>query len=218
MRTALTVVLCIVASPAFAADREIPYEDMHDVFARVAKIPAGKYFHVDTRFESQDPDVATKDITLVIRSSGGDIPVPVAADGAVRFPVRDDLEDENPPMVTNVADGLLQLHITMAVDAPPEQRFRYELIEAMRDDAKAALSHAGFMVRWFAAPDFKGGLVISFPPGTAATAVVEASRPWTIATDAEGRIRIPDRKVWRKENPVVTLSAMPLRIALEQED
>ena len=216
MRRLLAVALCVLAPLAGAADREIPYGDLHGAFAKAARVPPGRYFHVVTRFESQDPDVATKDIKLVIRSQGGDIRVPVAADGTVQFPVRDDLEDEDPPVVTNVADGLLRLHITMEAEAPPEQRFRYELLVAMKDDAKAALSKAGFWVRWFTAPDFTG-LLITYPPGTAATAVVEATKRWTIATDADGRIHIPDRKIWRKENPAVQLSEMPLSIELEQE-
>ena len=102
MRAWAMVALCIAASAAIAEEREIPYEELHDAFSRVANVPAGKYFHVVTRFESQDPAVATPDIKLVIRSRGGDIPVPVAADGVVQFPVREDLEEEDPPVVTNV--------------------------------------------------------------------------------------------------------------------
>ena len=216
MRTMLIVVLCAVASLAHAADREIPYKEMHSPFSRAAGIPNGKYFRLDTRLASSDPSVATADIKLVIKSRSGDIPVPVAADGAVQFPVREDLLKENPPVVTNVPAGKMQLTISMRVEAPPAQRFRYELMAAMQDDAKAIISKQGLMVRMMA-PDFEG-FVIGFAPGTAATATVElAGKPVSIEADAQGVIRIPDKKAWRKENPWIQLSAMPTHLQLEMD-
>lgn len=215
MRRLLAVALFALALPA-AADREIPYSDMHGAFSRVAGIPNGKYFRIDTRLGSSDPAVATPDIKLVIRSSSGDFPVPVAADGAVQFPVREDLLKENPPVVTNVAAGKMQLTISMSVEAPPAQRFRYELMAAMQDDAKGIISKQGLMARMMA-PDFEG-FVIAFAPGTAATATLElAGKPVTLEADAEGVIRIPEKKAWRKENPWIQLSAMPTRIQLEMD-
>jgi len=211
----LVVVLFALALPA-SADREIPYSEMHGAFSRVAGIPNGKYFRIDTRLGSSDPAVATADIKLVIKSRGGEIPVPVAADGAVQFPVREDLLKENPPVVTNVAAGKMQLTLSMRVEAPPAQRFRYELMVAMQDDAKAIISRQGLMARMMA-PDFEG-LLIAFAPGTAATATLElAGKPVTLEAGAEGAIRIPDKKAWRKANPWIQLSTMPTSIQLEMD-
>ena len=108
--------------------------------------------------------------------------------------------------------GKLQVRISMSVEAPPAQRFRYELMTAMHDEAKAILGKQGFMVRMMA-PDFEG-LLVRFAPVTADTATAEAAKPETFTADAEGRIRIPERRAWRKENPFVQLSAMPERIEL----
>jgi hypothetical protein len=215
MQKLFVFALCALAPLAFAADREIPYKDLHKVFSRVAGIPEGTYFRMTARMASNDPAVATDAIRLVIRSRNGDIAVPVAADGSAQFPVRDALLEENPPVVTNVAEGKLQVRISVRVEAPPEQRFRYGLMAAMQDEADAILAKQGFLVRMMA-PDFEG-LRVSFAPGTAATATVEAAKPETFAADAEGRIHIPDRKAWRKENPFVQLSAMPLGIALDAD-
>jgi len=212
MRTLIAVALCVVAPLAFALEREIPYEDLHKVFARVAGIPPGKYFRMDTRIVSEDPAIASKDIRLVIRARAGDIPVAIAPDGSAAFPVRDDLLAENPPVVTNVAKGKLQMRIDMSVEAPPEQRFRYGLMVAMIEEVDGIIARQGMMARMFA-PDFEG-LQVSYAPGTAATATVEGAQPETFHADADGRIRIPDRKAWRKENPFVQLSAVPTRMEL----
>jgi hypothetical protein len=215
MRKLLLIVSCALAPLAIAADRVIPYEDMHGVFARVAAVTSGKYFRIATVMKSNDPAVATQDIKLLIKSQSGDIPVPVTAEGATAFPVRDDLLKENPDVLTNVGEGQLEVRVAMSVEAPPEQRFRYELMVAMQDEVKGILAKQGFMTRMMA-PDFEG-LRISFPPGTAATATVEAAKPETFKADAEGKIRIPDRKAWRKENPFVQLSAVPQRVELDND-
>jgi hypothetical protein len=215
VRKLLLVLSFVLAPLALAADRVVPYEDMHAVFARVAEVAGGKYFRIATVMQSKDPAVATADIKLLIKSKGGDIPVPVTAEGATAFPVRDDLLKENPDVLTNVGEGQLEVRIVMSVETPPEQRFRYELMVAMQDEVKGILARQGFMTRMMA-PDFEG-LRISFPPGTAATATVEAAKPETFKADAEGTIRIPDRKAWRKENPFVQLSAMPQRIEMDTD-
>lgn len=212
MRRIVAILLCALAPLAHAFEREIPYENLHKVFARMAGVPNGKYFKSQPRFESKDPAVATKDIRLVIRSKSGDIAVPVAPDGATTFPVRDDLLAENPPVVTNVAKGQLQMRVEMSVSAPPEQRFRYGLMVAMIEEVEGIIAAQGMMARMFA-PEFEG-LELRVAPGTPATATVEAARPESFAADAEGRIRIPDRKAWRKENPYVQVSAMPIRMEL----
>lgn len=214
MRASIAAALWVFAAAALAAEREIPYAELHKVCARAA-IPPGKYFRITTRFESKDPAIATADITFVVRGQGGEVPIPIAADGTVQFPLRDDLLKENPPVVTNVGAGQLQLKIGMAVEAPPEQRFRYDLMVAMQDEYDGIIGKQGVMARMMA-PDLEG-LAIAFPPGTAATATIEAAKPETFTADAQGLIHVPDKKAWRKENPFVQLSAVPLRIALDTD-
>ena len=215
MRNLLFVILCTLALPGLAADREIPYADMHKVLNRLAGIPDGTYFRARTRFKSEDPAVATGAIKLVIRAKAGDIVVPVPDDGNAAFPLRDDLARENPPVVTNVAPGKLSVTVDLSVSAPPEQRFNYTLLVAMQDEVEGIIAKQGMMARMMA-PDFEG-LLISFAPGTAASATVEATKPETFKADAEGKVRIPDRRAWRKENPFVQLSAVPLRIELNTD-
>jgi hypothetical protein len=210
----LLAAACLALAPlALAADREIPYAQMHKPLSRIAGLPDGKYFRARMFFTSEDPAVATRDIRLVVRSSTGDIAVPIAEDGTGTFPLRDDLLKENPPVVTNIGEGKLSVRLDMSVTAPPEQRFHYGLMVAMIDEVDGIVAQQGLMARMMA-PDFEG-LLITFPKGTAATATVEAAKPETFKADAEGKIRIPDRRTWRKENPFVQLSAIPQRVELD---
>jgi hypothetical protein len=150
----------------------------------------------------------------LVRSARGDIPVKIEPDGVTHFPVRDDLRDENPPVVTNVGSGKLSFNVSVRVEAPRAQRFRYGLLVAMQDEAKAMIARQGLMVRMFL-PDFEG-LAIGFGKGVTATATVEtADGPVVFASDADGVAHIPYKRAWRKEDPAIQLSVMPVGITLD---
>lgn len=214
MRQAIAWVLAMSFSAPALAERTIPYASLHAMFSRIAELQGGTYFKADARLTSADPAVPTEDLQLVIQSKSGAIRVPIAADGTTQFPIRADLLAENPPVMTNAAEGKLSLSVSLRVDAPPTQRFRYGLMVAMHDEARAMIAKQGMMARMLA-PDFEG-LRITFPAGTAATATLEtAEGPVRFETDAAHLIRIPDRRKWRREDPFVQLSAMPLEISLD---
>ncbi len=216
MTLAFVASSAFLLAPAAGAERTIPYADMHSMFARLEKLQGGKYFHADARLSSSDPEVPTANLKLVIQSKGGDIAVPIAADGTASFPVRADLLAENPPVLTNTAKGTLQLSVALRVEAPPAERFRYGLMVAMQEEAGAMIRKQGMMARMLA-PDF-GALLIHFPAGTKATATVESAKgSVSITADAEGAIRIPDRRDWRREDPWIQLSSLPEQIALEAD-
>lgn len=218
MRHALALIALFAAAapPVAAAERAIPYADMHAVFERVERLQGGTYFKAEARLESNDPAVPLDKVTLVVRSRNGDIPVPVDPQGVTRFPVRADLLAENPPVITNVGPGLLAFEVGVRVEAPLQQRFKYALLVAMQDEAEAMIAKQGLMARMFL-PDFEG-LAIGFGKGVAASATVEAADgPVTYAADAEGVVRIPYKRAWRKEDPTIQLSAMPLGIMLDMD-
>ena len=202
----------LIASPA-AADRTIPYADMHGMFERIERLGGGKYVKARARLTSADPEVPTEAIRLVILGQSGEIAVPVASDGTTLFPVRADLLAENPPVRTNVAAGKLELNVSLAVEAQPTQRFPYALMIEMVDEAKAIIRRQGLLARMLL-PDFEE-LVVTFPAGVEATATIgDPDGALRLAADAAGNVVIQDRRDWRRENPLVELSQLPLRIAL----
>jgi hypothetical protein len=165
---------------------------------------------------SADPGVPTESIRLVIQSRQGDIAVPIGADGATRFPVRDDLLRENPPVLTNVPEGKLQLNLAVTVEADPVERFRYRLLVEMLEEAKTILGRQGLLARMML-PDFED-LAISFPAGAKAAATVELpGGAVRLEADAAGSVRIPDRRDWRRQDPWIQLSELPQRIALRAD-
>ena len=215
---ALTLCVLVLASGVAAAgERAVPYADMHKIFSRIATVDGARFVKLRPTLSAADGSMAPSDIRMTIKSRAGDIVVPVDEKGRASFPVRADLEQENPDVMVNVAQGQLNLNIGMDIDAPPEQRFRYGLMQQMQDEIDELMKEQGMMARMFA-PDFDA-LVVEFPPGTAATAVVESSEgAESFTADAQGRIALEDRRAWRREDPWVQLSAKPTRITLRQED
>lgn len=210
---ALALALALAADPSAAADRTIPYADLHGMFERVERLKGGKYVKAAARLSSADPSVPTTAIKLVIRSRQGDTHVAIAADGTAEFPLRQDLLAENPPVVTNVAEGKMQLTVALTVEAEPVERFRYGLLGEMLGEAKSIVARQGMLARMLL-PDFED-LVVSFPAGAGASATIElAEGPLRLAADAEGNIVIRDRRDWRRQDPFIQLSQPPLRIAL----
>jgi hypothetical protein len=199
---------------SLAADRSIPYKDMHAVFERLTRLQGGRYFKATAKLTSAEPSIANADIRLLIRSRSGNIPVPVAADGSVTFPVRPELLAENPDVMTNVPQGKLSMGLSMSVQAEPAERFRYQLGEDMRSEASETIARQGLMARMML-PDFDD-FVIQFEKGRPAHATIEAKGgPVRLEADAEGRVVLPRRRDWKRENPFIQLSTMPQSISLQ---
>jgi hypothetical protein len=208
-----TGTLFAALATAAVATRTIPYADLHGVFERLERLQGGRYLKASAALTSADPGVPTAAIELLIQSREGELPVPVAEDGTVVFPVRADLLAENPPVRTNVPQGKLQINVRLRVEAEPVDSLRYGLREAMLSEARTMINRQGLLARMLA-PDFED-LVVSFGAGEKAWLTIEAEDgPERLDADAEGDVVIPDRRDWRRENPLIRASRLPLRIAL----
>ena len=161
-----------------------------------------------------DSGIAPHEIQLVVRSRQGEIAVPVAADGKAEFPVRADLLAGNPPVFTNVPTGKLATTLQLSIEAAPVEQFPYLLGDKMRQEVAEVLARQPLLVRLML-PSFDV-FVVQFPAGAKAWAAIELSSGTTrLEADPMGRLLIPDRRDFRRHNPVVRLSQLPLAITLQ---
>ena len=65
----LVAVLAILGASALAAERAIPYADLHAVFARVASLQGGKYVQAESRLTSTDPALPPMGLRLRLKAS-----------------------------------------------------------------------------------------------------------------------------------------------------
>lgn len=204
----------LLGGPAFAADawREIPYRKLHEAFTTIAPLEDARFIQLRYTVERADADTASEPLRLVIASASGDIEVPVGAEGAVEFPLSDALLEEDPPVRTNAPEGGLSVGMTIDISAPPTDRFPYALLVDIEDEYSRMVKKQGFMARMLAPKS--AGLEIRFAAGEPATATVAGRSGQVLHADDQGRLRIPSRREWRRENPEVVLSRTPDSISL----
>lgn len=202
--------LLLAASHASAAGR---YLDLHKYIEPLTKLDGLQYVFADLHVKSVDPAVKPEAIALTIRASGGDIAVPVGADGRFSLPIERGLVDENPEVATNQPAGSLELNVALDVRAQPRQAFDYALLADMAAEYDRVVANQKLTWRLFA-PSAKG-LAIRFPKGTDATVTVMlAGGPVKYAANDKDEVHLPHKADWQRLNPRIELSAMPEKIAL----
>lgn len=209
-RLLLCLLLSLCAGAAFAENR---YVDLHKVVEPVAKLAGLRYVSADLRVKSTNATVKPETIAFTIRASGGDITVPVDADGRLVLPITDALVAENPVVVSNQPEGSLEISVSFDVRADPQQTFDYALLDAMRREYDEVVGRQKLMWRLFA-PD-GDGLLIRFPKGSEATVTVAlANGPVRYAADEKDEVRLPNKAEWRRQNPRIETSVKPEKVAL----
>lgn len=215
-RWLIPALLACLALPASATWREVPYRDFHTLFSRLEKMEGARYTRATAVFSvSEDSGVTLPELRLVIAAKSGDVEVPIGDDGKVAFPISQRLYDENPPVRVNAAAGTLTANVQLTVEAPPRQRFPYQLLLDMEADYRTQVAAQGMLARMFM-PDAEG-LVVRFGPGPRGTAKVGGAGGETFTADGEGALTIPLRRKWRQPGVEVVLSRMPEKLLLRLE-
>lgn len=208
------LLLCLLLSLfAVAASAENRYLDLHKIVAPVANLEGLRYVSADLHAKSTNATVKPDAIVFTIRASGGDVAVPVRADGKFELPITDALVAENPVVETNQPEGSLEISMTFDVRADPQQTFDYALLDAMRREYDQVVGRQKLTWRLFAPNG--DGLLIRFPKGSDATVTVAlASGPVRYAADEKDEVRLPDKAEWRRQNPRIETSVKPEKVAL----
>jgi hypothetical protein len=186
------VVLLAVAlvGPVAAADGgRTPYSTLYRALAPAREVGEHPRLRAVQRIESKLPGVRPQQIEVRIHARSGDIAVPIAADGAAQFPLRDDLLAEDPPVSSNQPKGSITLSVTLALRVPDSTRLSAADLRAALADVDAWLVEQGNP----GAPT--RGVEFRFPPGSGASLTVRGDTERFLLADDAGRIvvvRDPD--------------------------
>jgi len=181
--TALFALLLPSAALPAPPDSATPYAALYQVILPARALASSARLKAVPRIESKLDGIPPERIRLTIHARAGDIHVPVARDGAIDFPLRDDLLAENPPVETNQPKGSLSLSTTVELrlaDATeiPARELEAALAEADRFLARQPLEGGQTKVR---------GVEFVFAHG-AGGVTVRGSTERLLVPDASGRV------------------------------
>ena len=110
------------------------FDTLFTVLAPAQQIAKFDRLRAIQRIDSKLAGVTPAQIRIVVKAQGGDIAVPVAADGRIQFPLDETLRAQNPDVQTNQPKGSLSLTVTMELKLPDSLHIGW-------DDLHEALTH-----------------------------------------------------------------------------
>jgi hypothetical protein len=196
----------VAAARAASPDSATPYASLYRVIVPAKTLEQSKRLKAVPRIQSKLDGVAPEGIRLTIRAKSGDIAVPVARDGALDFPLRDDLLAENPPVETNQPKGSLSLTTTVELrltNAPevPAREIEAALAEADAIIARQAVDGGHPKVR---------GVEFLFPEG-AGGVTVRGTTERLLIPDATGRVVLMRDHELAEPDARIAFAARPLQ-------
>lgn len=213
LKLTLLLTALILSNTTFSAE----YREVLSNFGPFASASKTDYLHPVLKVSVGTSGLKLNELHFNIKARQGDITLSVASDGNLRFPISDNLYQENPTFETNAPKGSLSFSVGLEVSTPPIQRFNYSLYYKMADEyvtwGKSKLS---FLARMhMSAPK---ALRIRFPIGTHGTARVHLpSGLKVLEMDDKNEIQIEHNDEWKRIDPMISLSIMPDRIEMSVE-
>jgi hypothetical protein len=204
-RLGLAAALLALPLAAFAEWRDIPYADVAKMPLMLDKVdPQHIYKARLVAKPGKGLKALPADFRLQVKVNGQVLPVPVAADGTVQLPFRQDWADAGAVVQSNQPKGVVAVNMNFDARTPPGTRMTYaQLTESAPVLERGISQMAGLMS--FMAPDVKA-LVLKFEkPGHSAVLTLPGGKKKSWTADAKGRIELPWEPKWSAG--VVELSA-----------
>jgi hypothetical protein len=197
----LAVLLCGAGLSLGAADAEravIPYDKL-DKFWQLNSTVNQSNLVLRGLFSSKNDAVRPGDIQLTIHSKKrGDIPVELTTNGEIKaFPHTEELAKENPPVISNLPKGTLNMAIMLYIPPPDGLSFPYsKLRNGVVEFNKLIKAEAGLFSMF--APKSKE-VIFFFPntsTGKAKVEITSASGKKEYRAGAHGQLKVElDSKV-----------------------
>ena len=204
-RLGLAAALLALPLAAFAEWRDIPYADVAKMPLMLDKVdPQHIYKARLVAKPGKGLKALPADFRLQVKVNGQVLPVPVAADGTVQLPFRQDWADAGAVVQSNQPKGVVAVNMNFDARTPRGTRMTYaQLTESAPVLERGISQMAGLMS--FMAPDVKA-LVLKFEkPGHSAVLTLPGGKKKSWTADAKGRIELPWEPKWAAG--IVELSA-----------
>ncbi|MEO8160229.1 MAG: DUF2987 domain-containing protein [Arenimonas sp.] len=193
---ALLAALVLAPTPAQAEWRDIPYADVAKMPLTLAKVDPQHIFTVSLVAKpGKGQSALPSDFRMQLKVDDRVVPVPIAADGRISLPFRQDWADAGAVLQSNQPKGKVAVSMGANARVPPGTRMSYaQLTEAAPVLERGIREVAGVMS--FLAPGVKL-IVLRFekPPQSLSLVLPDGSKR-SFKTGAKGVLEMPWQPKW----------------------
>jgi len=201
----LLLIAFLVATPARADWRDIPYEDIAKMpLALKSADPQGIYTATYKVVPAKGKTNLPADLRFQIKTGQQLVPVVIQPDGKVEFPIRKDWLDAGASVQVNQPKGSFLMSFSLNPRTPPGTQMTYgQLTESAPVLERGIKQMAGLMS--FLAPKVRA-ILIAFPGTTPQTITLTLAdgQKKTWKSDAKGSIRLPWEPDWAAAKVVLS--------------
>lgn len=196
-RIAALLALSLLATPALAAWRDIPYDDMARIPLLLQKLDHdGVYRSWLEARPGAGQAALPADLRVELQVEGRTIPIPCRADGTLELPWRADWSGKDAKVRLNYPKERAGIVFHLKPRTPPGTRMSYaRLTESLPLMERGIREMAGMMR--FLAPEPEA-LALQFAPGAVQTLVLArpGKAPRTFRSTTDGKLELPWNPGW----------------------
>lgn len=171
MRRILLVTALLCAATAFSsaasadgAFATLPYHSLYDYQKKIAALQSLDRLNIGLSITSTRPDVSPGDIKLVMhRASGALQDIPVDSDGHINLPVSEELQKEDPQIVSNQPEKTLDATLSLELRPLTALSMNYADLVAGVQQLSTAIDHEPMVAAMFKSKP--NGLLLFFNYG-----------------------------------------------------
>lgn len=182
----------LLSGKVTAEEGAVPYAALHARFAPADILADYPRLRGVQRVSSRLQQVRPEQIQIWIEAASGRIDVPIDRDGRARFPLTEQLLQENPWVRSNQPQGSLQLQLSLEVYLPETKQVGYAEIWQDIEQAQAALDRLG--------PEYVGSQVVGieyqFLDGPGQVLLSGRNIELSLLADQHGRVMLRRDPDW----------------------
>lgn len=207
-RLCVLMLLSMLALPCAAASASAPYASLYAALEPGLRLAGFDRLVAVQRIVSKDGSVPPAQIRVVIEARSGRIEVPIGSDGQARFPLSDELLQENPAVTSNQPKGSLSVSVSIEIALPAGPQMSYREVMAAIEQAERALPgldprNNDRVIR---------GLEVQLPSETASATIESSIGEQLLVADQDGFVFLRRDPELAAKNAQVQFSDRPIRI------
>ena len=208
-------IIAVLASTSTTAQAEgtmrcIDYSDVNEVLYLVKTRARCKYVYIQSKAVIKDERLTAADVRMWLERNGQKVgEIEVKSDLAIALPVVTPDVAKKTKLCVNQPKKVLSVAVNFGVHPPADKEVAYNELFVLLEDVNDFTDEMAGLASWFISD--KDVLEFKFI-GPATIEILSKTRPQTFRTSVDFKIEIERHKAWKKENPTLRFSVLPVEM------